>query len=244
MDTSDPVFFEFDDAGAPRISYLVCSIPRSGSTLLCDLLTGTGVAGAPAEVFHPDYMRILGRRWGVETTEEYVGQVLARKTGPNGVFGAKAHWGQYHPLFDDTDPRRVLPNLRLILMSRRDRLRQAVSWVRALQTLRWQSSERGRSERQPAFEPEHIARKVERIGREEDAWKALFDRHGIEAQCVVYEDLVSDQGRIVRDALEFIGIEPPADLQARPPTLARQSDALSEQWVERYLAQADLTQSP
>ena len=31
--------------------YLICATPRSGSTLLCDLLTATGVAGHPEEYF-------------------------------------------------------------------------------------------------------------------------------------------------------------------------------------------------
>ena len=34
-----------------RLSYLICATPRSGSTLLCDALTGTGIAGRPAEHF-------------------------------------------------------------------------------------------------------------------------------------------------------------------------------------------------
>jgi LPS sulfotransferase NodH len=242
--TEEDIFFEFEDAGEPRVSYLVCSIPRSGSTLLCDLLAATGVAGAPIEVFHPDFMRVLARRWGTETTEAYVGQLLARKTGPNGVFGAKAHWAQYHPLFGEADPRTVLPNLRVILMSRRDRLRQAVSWVRALQTLRWHSGGRERSEREASYDPAHISRKVDRIGREEDAWRGLFERHGIESHLVVYEELVADQSGTVSDALEFIGVEPRSDLRALPPPLERQADALSEQWVERYRAETDVTQRP
>ena len=32
-------------------SCLVCATPRSGSTLLCALLAGTGVAGRPQEFF-------------------------------------------------------------------------------------------------------------------------------------------------------------------------------------------------
>ena len=32
-------------------SYLVCATPRSGSTLLCEALKGTGVAGRPEEYF-------------------------------------------------------------------------------------------------------------------------------------------------------------------------------------------------
>ena len=35
----------------PERSYLVCATPRSGSTLLCDLLDQTGVAGHPEEYF-------------------------------------------------------------------------------------------------------------------------------------------------------------------------------------------------
>jgi LPS sulfotransferase NodH len=34
-----------------RTSYLVCATPRSGSTLLCETLHGTGVAGNPLEFF-------------------------------------------------------------------------------------------------------------------------------------------------------------------------------------------------
>ena len=36
---------------APTVSYLICSTPRTGSSLLCDALTATGVAGRPEEYF-------------------------------------------------------------------------------------------------------------------------------------------------------------------------------------------------
>src|ERR1700678_1266834 len=35
----------------PMLSYLVCATPRSGSTLLCQALAQTGVAGRPQEYF-------------------------------------------------------------------------------------------------------------------------------------------------------------------------------------------------
>src|SRR5579884_3788462 len=34
-----------------RLAYLVCATPRSGSTLLCEMLRQTGVAGHPLEHF-------------------------------------------------------------------------------------------------------------------------------------------------------------------------------------------------
>ena len=35
----------------PRSSYLVCATPRSGSTLLCEALINTGLAGHPKEYY-------------------------------------------------------------------------------------------------------------------------------------------------------------------------------------------------
>jgi hypothetical protein len=48
----------------PKVSYLVCASPRSGTELLCRGLAATGVAGCPREYFLaedpaklPDYWR-------------------------------------------------------------------------------------------------------------------------------------------------------------------------------------------
>jgi LPS sulfotransferase NodH len=35
----------------PKLSYLICATPRSGSTLLCEALASTGISGRPAEHF-------------------------------------------------------------------------------------------------------------------------------------------------------------------------------------------------
>ena len=45
--------------GWPAHSYLVCATERSGSTLLCELLAGTGVAGRPEEYF--EFLSATGR---------------------------------------------------------------------------------------------------------------------------------------------------------------------------------------
>jgi LPS sulfotransferase NodH len=235
-DSYDRLIFEFSRT-EPRVSYMVCSIPRSGSSLLCELLGGTGLAGAPAEFFHSDKMRMLRKRWEVETVEDYLRELLARKTSPNGVFGAKAHWGQYHPLFGEADPRDVLPDPLLVFITRRDRLRQAVSWVRALQTLEWAAQNGPRVKRPAVFDPEHITRKLGRIDREEAAWEALFERHALAPQRIVYEDFIEAQEATVRDVLEAVGVDVPAHLDLPAPVLDRQADELSDEWVERYRAE-------
>jgi trehalose 2-sulfotransferase len=234
----DDLFFEYDQRTEPRVSYLVCSMPRSGSSLLCQLLGSTGHAGAPAEFFHPEKMKVLKRRWGVADLDAYLRELLARRTSPNGVFGIKAHWGQYQPAVGEADPRPIFPNVHPVSITRRDRLRQAVSWVRALQTLQWNTEQAQGLEHPEVFDFDDITQKLVRIDREEDMWDALFDRYGLEVHRVVYEDLVGAQEQTVREVLDAIGVHAPANLDMPPPVLDRQADELSEEWVERYLSEA------
>lgn len=35
----------------PELSYLICATPRSGSTLLCEAMQNSGIAGCPEEYF-------------------------------------------------------------------------------------------------------------------------------------------------------------------------------------------------
>jgi LPS sulfotransferase NodH len=109
---------------APDRAYLVCATQRSGSTLLCRLLSETGAAGHPQEYFeataetgrppHPgDFLdglspTGLGVRGDVrppqapaysslEDVTDYrahLARTLAEGTGDNGVFGAKIMFNQ------------------------------------------------------------------------------------------------------------------------------------------------------
>ena len=118
---------------AEGISYFVCATQRSGSTLLCELLKGTEVAGVPDEFFEalrstgrprqprqyfedPALADIAARLAPTDPgTPEQVGDfegwfryALQRGTSNNGVFGAKMMWNY----FDDFRARvRELPGL-------------------------------------------------------------------------------------------------------------------------------------
>ncbi len=105
---------------APFRPYFVCATPRSGSTLLCEALSATGVAGRPAEYFEAlrgtDLPRQPQEYFGeldaeleallprveqqpaaelarAETYLDYLDWVRETATTPNGVFGAKLMWG-------------------------------------------------------------------------------------------------------------------------------------------------------
>src|SRR3712207_1032098 len=109
----------------PTSTYLVCTTPRSGSTLLCEALARTGIAGRPAEYFEalrgtdtprkprqyfddvaPDLEALLPltdqepapELARASTYAEYLDWVRATGTTGNGVFGAKLMWGHVHDL--------------------------------------------------------------------------------------------------------------------------------------------------
>lgn len=136
----------------PHTSYLVCGTPRSGSSLLCETLTQTGIAGRPEEYFQPANVIIWKEPWGTSTSAEYLARTIDHCTTPNGVFGVKMMWGYFdyflravsqipghnkHKMPVHTRLQAIFPNLHYIWIKRRDTLRQAISQAKALQTNQW-----------------------------------------------------------------------------------------------------------
>jgi LPS sulfotransferase NodH len=123
-----------------------------------------------------------------------------------------------------------------VWMSRGDKVRQAVSMWRALQTRSWRDghggADKGPEELHYRFEGiEHLVRSLE---AEDRSWDEFFAGHGIAPLKISYEDdLERDRGRTVNAVLERVGVTAPAGWHAAEP-LKRQADDLSEQWVATY----------
>jgi LPS sulfotransferase NodH len=232
-------------------SYLLCGTPRTGSTLLCSLLSLTGVAGHPESYFREPDHRTWAARFGVEVTDEgdfdYVefvhGAVRAGSTG-NGVFAARIMWGTMHLLVEglrghigghgDVDVlERALGPLRFVHLERLDVVAQAVSWARAEQTGCWQQGDR--SDATAELDLDQVERLVATIREHNEAWRTWFDGQAVEPLGLSYESLVSNPVETVSRLLDFVGTDPPAGwAPVSPPE--RQGDALNAEWVRRYLA--------
>ena len=131
----------------PHTSYLICATPRSGSFLLCEALINTGIAGNPGEYFWQGDEPTWAERWNVSSYAGYLAKAIEQGTTPNGVFGAKMMWGYFDDFigkvrhiapYAEAPLPRLLPmvfsNLHYIWITRRDKVRQAVSHWKALQT--------------------------------------------------------------------------------------------------------------
>ena len=134
----------------PRVSYLICATPRCGGYLLFEALENTSLAGIPGEYFWDD--KEWTKKIGATDYADFLTKVIENSTTPNGVFGTKLMWGYFENFIGkvrqtpnflgrDLSPYSVLseifPNLNYIWIMRRDKVRQAVSLWKGLQTCIW-----------------------------------------------------------------------------------------------------------
>jgi trehalose 2-sulfotransferase len=240
----------------PSLSYLICCSERTGSTLLGNALISTGIAGRPRSYFNrvahynPKMQRILGN---AKDDDNYLDKVVVAATTPNGVFGAKVMWGYFNGFVTGLRwavPGRqrlsvcelapsVFPDLRYLSVTRRDKVRQAVSLWRALQTWSWSSDQ------VPAVGTEHlvyshaaIAHLIRDIEAHEYEWRAYFRECGVEPLTIVYEDFAGRYEETVRDILRHLEIPEAETAAIAAPHKRPQSDDLSRQWSDRYRAES------
>lgn len=221
-------------------NYLVCATPRSGSSLLCEALAATGVAGWPFEYFQEPVRRKCCADWGIPPPAEpadYLRLLSARTRTGNGVFGAKVMYGNLAAVLAPATSS-LLPGLKYIRIIRRDALRQAVSNLRASQTDHWSHAQAEDSppKMPPRYDFALIEERLARIQRQNAKWDRFFADFATRPAVVYYEDLAANLSDGVRAVLRHLEIEAPEPLFSAPLTLRRQGDALNEEWLERYRA--------
>jgi LPS sulfotransferase NodH len=256
-----------------RSSYLICANQRSGSTLVCRGLAGTGVAGYPEEYFLDGPPSAFPPGWGfwenglfaqrhggVRSRRDYLDLVFRIGTTPNGVFGAKLMWNnmvwvvrRFRGLDELAGLRRpadifrsVFPQLRLVRLVRRNVVRQAVSWARAAQEEVWvvSDTEPPKPAAEPAYSYELVAALVGLLLVGEAGWRRFARELRIAAHVVQYEDLLTEDGYHdgIRGILRHLELDDTVAIDA--PRTKRQADALNDEWVERFLADANARHHP
>jgi LPS sulfotransferase NodH len=250
----------------PQTSYFICSAPRAGSWLLCGLLASTGVAGWPHEWFEAGFKQACWQEWNVRNFRGFIARVRDAGTTPNGIFGAKLNWHYMETLARDLhrlgggSPRlpaalrsrlgdpcpfpgpqagpslisRHFPDPRYIWLRRQDSVAQAISFARAWQTGRWHGWSIPSSQTVPEYDRALIDMLIDTIADHEAGWRGWFDANRIEPLELRYEDLVADPEGVTRTLMRDLDID--SDGVRIAPLTGKMSDAVNDEWLQRYLA--------
>ena len=240
----------------PEKSYIIWTSQRTGSTYLCRCLQNCKVAGNPdewlyAESNHPDK---LYEKYNCTKPIELQRAIWERGLGANGVFGIKIGFSQ--PNHDRTisllkqfpdcsdksfDSAKVLdnafPGCRHIWITRRNKVRLAVSWWKAIKTGEFHR-EHGAPPNEKDIRGEYLFEAIDHLYCEasmrEAGLQEFFSSTGIIPHTVVYEDFVAGVSSTLVSILDYLNIPIPEDLGLSKKNLEKLADDLSEEWIERY----------
>lgn len=185
---------------------------------------------APAEIWR-DYIRTVGRT-------------------PNGVWGGKLMWNQTPLLLQrakdlpDRSGDGLLAAIRdvigsdpvLIHVHRPDKVSQAVSFWRAVQTRVWRGRPDPVRDARAEYHAGAIAHVVSMLKAQDQGWQDWFAEENVHPIDVPYPVLWRNLTEVVGSVLEALGLDPGL---APDPVLERQADHRSDEWVERYRADAE-----
>lgn len=180
----------------------------------------------------------------VTDLERELPRYLEEGTTPNGIFGTKMMWGYFGdfcarlgtaPDAPGGEAHRRIEALfgpcRYLHVTRDDKVPQAVSLWRAVQTRAWSSDDAERAA--PVFDARGVEHLLRRLEAHDAAWTDWFDANGLDRHVVRYESLAGSYDATLRGVLEYLDLEAP---EIPPPPINRQADDRSARWTARYRA--------
>ena len=237
----------------PRLSYTIWCSPRTGSSLLCRALASTGVGGNPQEWFYLLDTKDLLERYGLNDYAALQEHLWDLGSTPNGVWGVKT--SLFEPTFSQLleafrrfpgcpqvdRPRAAIwehafPNSRHIFLTRRNKVRLAVSWWKAAKTQEWsreQGSDGPSVDLSDAYSYEAIDHLYNEASMREAGIQEFFSEAGIVPLTLVYEDFIQAYEVTVKSVLDYLGLDSNSATIAEP-YYVQLADDVSEDWVQRF----------
>lgn len=224
--------------------YLLCATPRTGSTLLCSLLTSTNVLGSPESYFRVQDEETWAERLGVPAVGGRVRDygafamaVRAAGSTDNGVFAARVMWGSVDRVIEGLAPPASQPDvealegafgpLAFIHLTRGDVVAQAVSWARAEQTGYWHRGDT--TSAAPEADLVRMTDLVEEIESHNALWERWFTANHVRPHRLTYEALTRDPAEAIAGIASHLRIIVPNGWRSRSPH-RKQADQTNAEW--------------
>ena len=238
----------------PTNCYALCAVARSGAHLLSAGLHATHLAGRPLQYFHAQLAHKYAARYGLDASQrftDYVRGVVKLTATSNAVFGFRLEAWDLEKFverlrqsgeFGAAEAREIkllrtaFPRLRCVHLTRSDKLRQAVSKARAMQTDLWVVAPGKGGAGELKFDPSLIRHCLRSSAQAEQKWADFFVRNEIAPLAITYENLCEDYEGTVHKVLDYLQIRLPRGFSLGAPKTVRQSDVTTEDWITRFRA--------
>lgn len=206
---------------------------RSGSNWLGSLTNATGLMGRSEEWLDPAYLRFDPR-----TYDDLEKAVIKKASTDNGRFAIKLFprhltWCKEKFGKDFLFEIRRKHGLEFILLERRDRIQQAISFYRARMSGVWTSRHEGKVKpRAVPYSFADISQAYFQIDRSYAFWRSYLQLAGLDCRQFVYEDLQQDPQPYLEAVANYMGVQVPEDTANSKFTIQR--DSLTEEWIVRF----------
>lgn len=127
-------------------------------------------------------------------------------------------------------------NIQFVWITRRNKIRQGVSWAKAMQGVpwTWDKTEPHLPEQKLEFRFDVIDQFIAETVLHEAAWQEFFTRNSIKPFVVVYEDFVNSVEETTYSILDYLDISFSRETPFQMPMLQPQADSLSDEWASLY----------
>ena len=215
--------------------YAICSTNRTGSSLLCELLMNSGLAGYPAdftnalhlEHFLPDCK--AHRPMTKKSMVELIGKYSA-----NGIFGIKLPYASYKKEIERSTLLNLFPETpKFIYITREDKLKQAISALKAVGERKYYSFQEVENKTKESYSKKNIDFYLNNIKDQESEWERYFSRTNSNPLRISYEELETDQTNTLTKVLEFLDVNVTKFVPSKTK-LKKQSNDVNLEWEKKY----------
>ena len=232
---------------SPKVSYVICTTPRTGSNLLMLTLERLGL-GIPEEYFNGLRSevcglatKVLGHDLANESNffesstdiQQYVDYLLGYRCSESGVFGIKVFARDVNHNVENFQSFTNLMGTptKYIFLQRKNIVKQAISMYISSQDKQWVKSRNSVLNTELVYDFHWLLKAVDYIRLCNQFWEKIFSKENEEVLFLTYEDLSKDFPTLIQDVSGFLGHE----ITTIPsPPIQKQIHPLKEQFFSRF----------
>jgi len=218
----------------PYRQYLFAASARTGSTYLSLLMWKSGLLGAPMEYLNFDNSSGIFQRLGNGDPVLYWQELKRHRSTVNGVFGFKMFVGNYKNTL------RLYPELvshiygdPVIYLQRRDKIAQAVSLLKAIQSKSWFSVDPLREA--PQYDFAKLLKCYQQGLQQDEEWQKIFALTEARVIDLVYEDYILEPPSVVDHIIDEMKLDRSQACEVPDfELIEKQADHINQEWYERF----------